>query len=473
MGARMQRERRGMGMLSALLGEGGDWQHAGKSASCGIPLSRWFWRIILLESEHRMHIKTILNYVTDYKSFVFGDAYWLPPEEAPSPTLVVDIVPRANGQPICSGCGAARSGYDQAAEARWFKFIPLWGITVYFTYRMRRVNCPDCGVKVERVPWSEGKSELTTEYKWFLARWAKRMSWSEVAVAFHLSWYQVYEAVKHAVSWGLAHRDLEQIEAIGVDELQWHRGHCYQTVVYQLDEGRKRLLWIGPDRTAKTLLQFFRFLGRERSARLQFVCSDMWQAYLKVIAKKASQAVHVIDRFHIMQQLGKAINLVRAAEAKKLKEDGYEPILAGSKWLLLKRPENLTEKQAIKLQEILRYNLKTVRSHLMKEDFQRFWDYWSPFWAGKFLDEWCRRAMRSRIEPMKKVARMLRAKRELILNWFRAEGQLSSGIVEGFNNKAKLITRKSYGFRTQEAYEIALYHNLGALPEPDFTHEFL
>jgi transposase len=214
-------------------------------------------------------------------------------------------------------------------------------------------------------------------------------------------------------------------------------------------------------------------LGKERSATLQFVCSDMWQAYLKVIAKKASQAIHVLDRFHVMQRIGKAIDMVRAAEVKQLKQDGYEPILKGSRWLLLKRPENLSDKQALKLKEILQYNPKSVRSHLMKEDFQGFWESWSPTWAGKFLDQWCTRAMRSKIEPMKQVARMLRDKRELLLNWFRAEGQLSAGIVEGFNNKLKLITRKSYGFRTQEAYESALYHNLGALPEPEFTHEFV
>ena len=205
---------------------------------------------------------------------------------------------------------------------------------------------------------------------------------------------------------------------------------------------------------------------------LGFVCSDMWQAYLKVIAKKAPQAIHVLDRFHVMQKMSKAIDKVRATEARQMKEDGYEPLLTGSRWLLLKRPENLSEKQAVKLSELLRYNLKSVRSHLMKEDFQSFWTYTYPAWAGKFLDAWCTRAMRSKIEPMKKVAQTLRNKRELLLNWFRADGALSSGVVEGFNNKLKLITRKSYGFRTQKAYETALYHNLGALPEPEFTHRF-
>ncbi len=417
-----------------------------------------------------MQLKTILNRVTNYKSFVVGKVRWV--EEPTGQALEIELHPRANARPLCSECGKACPGYDRASQPRRFEFIPLWMIPVYLVYWMRRVDCPRCGVKVERVPWAEGKSPMTTEYRWFLARWAKRMCWKDVAIAFRISWDRVYDAVKHAVSWGLEHRDLEGIEAIGIDEVQWHRGHEYQTVVYQLDAGKKRLLWVGKDRKAKTLLRFFRLLGKRRTAALEFICSDMWQPYLKVIAKKAGQAVHVLDRFHIMQRMGKAIDEVRAAEVKELLQGGYEPILKGARWLLLKRPENRTEKQTLKLREILRYNLKSVRSHLMKEDFQRFWEYTSATWAGKFLDQWCTRAMRSKLEPMKKVARMLRSKRALILNWFRAEGKISSGIVEGFNNKLKLVTRKAYGFRTQEAYETALYHNLGALPEPKFTHEF-
>jgi transposase len=418
-----------------------------------------------------MQLKTILNRVTNYKSFVFGKVTW--GEETDRLTLEVEVLPRANGRPICSGCGQVRPGYDRSAEPRRFEFIPLLGIAVFFAYCLRRVDCPKCGVKVEQVPWGDGKHSLTVEYQWYLAGWAKRMSWTEVAEAFRVSWDKVYNAVKQAVSWGLQHRSLEGIESIGIDEVQWHRGHAYQTVVYQLDGGNKRLLWVGADRTAKTLLRFFRFLGKERTVKLQFICSDMWQAYIKVIAKKASPAVHILDRFHVMQKMNKAINEVRASEVKQLQQDGYEPILKGARWVLLKRPENFTENQAAKLKQLLQYNLKSVRSHLMKEDFQRFWEYTHPSWAGKFLDQWCNRAMRSKLEPMKKMARTLRNKRDLILNWFRADGRISAGIVEGFNNKLKLITRKSYGFRTQEAYEIALYHNLGALPVRKFTHEFL
>jgi transposase len=416
-----------------------------------------------------MQLKTILNRVEPYKSFVYGKARWV--EGAVRPTIEVEVHPRRNGRPICSGCGKPSPGYDRL-PARRFEFVPLWGIAVLFVYAMRRVECPSCGVKVECVPWCDGKHQLTTSYRWFLAGWAKRLSWQEVADVFATTWENVFRSVKHAVWWGLAHRELTDLEAIGVDEIQWQRGHHYLTLVYQIDDGRKRLLWIARERTEESLRGFFEILSDQIRSGIRFVCSDMCQAYLNVIAEQASGALHVLDRFHIMKSMNAAIDEVRRSEARRMKQEGYEPLLKHSRWCLLKRPENLSDRQTAKLAELLKYNLQSVRSYLMREDFQQFWEYVSPGWAARFLDQWCTRAMRSKIEPMKKIARSLRAHRPLILNWFRAKGTISAGTVEGLNNKAKLTTRKAYGFRTYEAIEIALYHSLAALPQPEFTHKF-
>jgi transposase len=416
-----------------------------------------------------MQLKTILNRVEHFKSFVYGKVLWV--DGAPRPTIEVEIHPRKNGRPICSGCDQVRPGYDRL-PARRFEFVPLWGIAIYFVYAMRRVECPQCGVKVEKVPWCDGKNQLTITYRWFLARWAKRLSWQEVACAFRTTWENVFRSVKHAVSWGLVHRHLDGIQAIGVDEIQWQRGHRYLTLVYQIEDGLKRLLWVAQERTEDSLRGFFTILGDEARTGIRFVCSDMWKPYLNVIAEQIKQAVHVLDRFHIMKNMGDAIDKVRRGESKRLERDGYEPVLKNSRWCLLKRPENLTDKQTVKLAELLQYNLQSVRSYLLREDFQQFWEYSTPGWATRFLQQWCTRTMRSKIEPMKKVARSLREHHDLILNWFRAKGTISAGTVEGLNNKAKLTTRKSYGFRTFAAAEIALYHTLGALPEPESAHEF-
>ncbi len=191
-----------------------------------------------------------------------------------------------------------------------------------------------------------------------------------------------------------------------------------------------------------------------------------------MIAEHAGKAVHVLDRYHVMAQMNKALDEVRAAEVKRLKADGHEPVLKHSRWVLLKRPENLTEDQTAKLRELLRYNLQSVRAYLLREEFQRFWEYRSAYWAGRFLRDGCAKAMRSRIEPMKDVARMLRRHEGLLLNWFEAKGTISAGSVEGLNYNAKLTMRKAYGFGTLRGIKIALYHRLGDLPEPKFTHEF-
>jgi transposase len=191
-----------------------------------------------------------------------------------------------------------------------------------------------------------------------------------------------------------------------------------------------------------------------------------------VIKKKAINAINILDRYHVMALMSKAIDKVRAEESKQMKADGLEPLLTNSRFILLKRPENLTEKQEIKLAELVQYNLRSIRAYLLKEDFQHFWTYISPYYAGKFLDAWCTRTMRSKIDPMKKMAKTLRKHRPLLMNWLKARGELSSGVVEGFNNKAKLTMRKSYGFRTFRGIEIALYHALGDLPEPKATHRY-
>jgi transposase len=416
-----------------------------------------------------MHLKTLLNRLEKHKGFVYQSVRLL--DEDARLILEVTVRPRKGSRPVCSVCGQPGSGYD-TLPLRRFEFIPLWGVVVFWAYAMRRVNCPRCGIKVEAVPWANGKHRQTKTYAWFLASWAKRMSWSEVADAFHTSWHHVFTAVRMAVDWGRGHMNLDGVRAIGIDEMAWGRWHRYVTVVYQIDAGHKRLLWVGRERTVRTLLGFFRWFGPKRSSRLEFICSDMWKPYLKVIAKKACGAVHILDRFHIMAHLNKAVDKVRAGEARELKAKGLAPVLKSSRWLLLKKVENMTFRQIEKLATVLSYNLRTVRSYLMKEEFQFFWEYKSPYFAGRLLDQWCERAMRSRIEPMKDVARMLRRHRELILNWFRARKAFSSGVVEGLNGKAKLITKRSYGFRTYKCLEIAFYHGLGKLPEPEFTHKF-
>lgn len=403
-----------------------------------------------------------------HKGFVYEKTSLV---EGDSPRIEVIVKPRSNSKPVCDGCGKPGGTYDTQPQ-REFSFVPLWNIAVFLLYAPRRVNCRHCKrVVIERMPWAEGKCRLTNTYKLFLANWAKRLSWKETAEIFSTSWSSVYRSVKWCVRWGLVHRTLTNIESIGVDEIQYRRGHTYLTLVYQLDEGCKRLLHVAKDRWEKSLDSFFDILPDETTEGIKFACTDMWKAYLKVIKNRAPQSLNILDRFHIAKKMSEALDKVRADETRKLKADGYEPILKHTRWCLLKRKENLTSKQAATLRQLAKYNTDTFKAYLMKLDFDRFWQYKSKFYAEKFLRQWCARANRSKIEPMKKMARMLLEHQHLLLNWFETNG-LSSGAVEGFNNKAKLTFKKAYGFSEFETAQVALYHQLARLPEPDVTHRF-
>jgi transposase len=334
------------------------------------------------EANNGMQVKTILNRIQKHRGFVYGAVQF--EEQIDGLALTVDIVPHRRNRPRCSGCGAPGLVYDRLAP-RGFEFVPLWGVRVFFLYMMRRVACARCGVTVEQVPWATGKHQLTTTYQWFLATWAKRLSWLDVARVFRTSWDQVFRSVTMAVAWGRDHVDLTGIRAIGIDEIHWRHGSQFLTLVYQIDPMRKRLLWIGPHRRAKTLLRFFRWFGPERTATLTFICSDMWKAYLAVVAKKAGHALHILDRFHVAKHLNDAIDEVRRAEVRSLRHRGRQPLLTKARWVLLKRYEHQTRDQRARLRDLLQYNLRAVRAMILRDCVDHFWHYRSVDWAAAYL----------------------------------------------------------------------------------------
>jgi transposase len=211
-----------------------------------------------------MRLITLLNRCHHFPGFVYEKAR-LCQEHG-----IIEIVvrPRRGAKPVCSGCHQPASGYDHLG-VRSFEFVPFWGFMVLLLYRMRRVDCTTCGVKVEEVPWATGKHHLTKAYMLFLAHWARKLSWQETAVAFRTSWDKVCQAVEYVVAFGLEHRQLGAIQAIGVDEIQYAKGHKYLTLVYQIEHGCTRLLWIGKDRTVASFEGFFTMVGKPLADGIQ------------------------------------------------------------------------------------------------------------------------------------------------------------------------------------------------------------
>ncbi len=214
-----------------------------------------------------MLLKTILNDCLRWKSFVYGDIYFSKDRKS----INVPIKARKNGQAFCSVCKKPCSVYDSSKSSRDFESLPILSYRVFFVYFVRRVNCPCCGVKVEYLPWADGKKSLTIFYMKYLADWCRHLSWKEVSCKFHVSWNQVYASVEWVVEYGLKQRVLKGIQAIGVDEIQWKKNHQYLTLVYEISKTRVRLLWIGEKRTEKSFRKFFDLLG-EKSKDIRFVC---------------------------------------------------------------------------------------------------------------------------------------------------------------------------------------------------------
>lgn len=412
-------------------------------------------------------ITTLLNRLGKFKGFCIEAAHL---GERLQEGLKIFLRARKGSRAICSGCDQPGPTYDHLPERQWH-FIPLWGVMVFLVCALRRVDCPQCGVTVEKVPWATGKWRTADAFRLFLARWARKLSWSEVAQCFRVSWADVYGAVQWVVEYGLEHRELGSILAIGVDEVLVARGKFW-TLVYQIDADCRRLLWVGHNRTAATFEKFFKQMGPEVCAGIRYVCSDMWKAYLSVVKKRLKGALHILDRFHIRQLQNEAVDEIRRQETRAHAQAGLKPLLKKMRWTFLKRRRNWTGQERQRMRALEGSTLRTLRGFLLVEAFDHYWTYWTATWAGKFLDAWCARVARSKLEPLKKVARTLQQHRELMLNYFRARKEYSSGVIEGLNNKVKLTFRKSYGFKTAKAREVALFHVLGKLPEPQMTHEF-
>jgi transposase len=282
-----------------------------------------------------------------------------------------------------------------------------------------------------------------------------------VAEHFRLNWKTVEAAVEGAVLWGLAHRRWRPLHVLGLDEVSRRKGQQYLTVVYDLARGR--VVWVGRDRTTKTMEAFFAWLGPRRARSIHTVCCDMWAVYVDAVRTHLPQARVVFDRFHVSQHLSRAVDEVRRQTWRRMQgRDKAE--FKKTRFLWLTNPENLRREQRTRLSALLRLNSPIVKGYLLKEDLRRFWEYRSTAWAEGHLRQWLWRASHSHLQPFQKLARMLRTHRDGVLAWTRI--RVTNGALEGMNNKIKVISHRAFGYRTPWTFIANIYHCCGDLPLP-------
>lgn len=352
----------------------------------------------------------------------------------------------------CGGCGRrARRRHDRAWRS--WRHLDVFGWRCYLRYAIWRVRCPRCGVRTEKVPWAAAGSRFTRDFEQQVAWLAQRCDLTAVMGYFRISWPSVRRIVDRVVerAWD-ADSALDGLRVIGVDEISYRRHHHYLTVV--VDHLSGRVVWAGKDRKAKTLLRFFRALGPERTAQLESISADMWEPYVIVLRRKAPQARIIFDRFHIVRHLNEAVTkvrqqLIRDADPQTRRD------LKNTRFPVLKLPTSRTPEDRQVLEEQVRGNRTLYRAMLLKDDFMDLYTYHREGWARRFLQGWLRRAMHSKLEPIKKVARMIRNHLDGVVGW--VQWQISNGRLEGMNNRIRLLSHRSFGLHSAEALISLVY----------------
>ena len=367
----------------------------------------------------------------------------------------------------CSGCGEKCSLKDHAKQREWRHMDTMQFETV-MRARVPRTDCPQCGVKTCAVPWADLHGRFTLMFEAFAVRVLQASSNVEQArQLLGLNWKGLHRIMERAVERGLAKRELDEVEHVGMDEKSFGRGHDYVPLMTDIDGARVLEVSRGRDEAAANVL--WSALSGEQKSNVKAVAMDMWPAFANSAERHVPEAEIVHDRFHISKHLNEAVDKVRRQEHKALRKEGDET-LTGTKQLWLFNPENLSEENWLVFEPLKQQELKTARAWAIREQFRWFWDYRYAGNARKFFKQWYQWAIRCRLEPVKKVARMLKCHLDRILSWFRHH--ISNGMAEGYNSRIQSIKTAARGFRNFANYRTRILFfcgKLNLLPSP--THE--
>lgn len=371
-------------------------------------------------------------------------------------TVYVDLTNKAVGG--CATCGKSCAGYDHRIR-RW-RHLDTCQYQTVIEAKMLRVECDEHGVSTVPVPWADKGSKLTALFEAVVIDWLKEASISAVATQLKLSWKMVDGIMKRAVERGLMRRKEIEVTKIGVDETSFKKGHDYVSIV--TDAERKRILFIADDRKADSLDGFFKCLSIEQLNAIKSISMDMWAPFIKAVRDniKGSEEKIAFDKFHVAQHLGNAVDKVRKSEHKDLKSHGRDDLVK-SKYKWLRNPNNMSAEQWKDFAVLRKSNLKTARAWAIKELAMDLWGYKVRGWAEKGWLAWYGWAIRSKLDPIKRVAKMIKNHLWGIINAIVLNA--NNGHAESMNSKVQKIKRMACGFRCKERFKNALYFHLGDL----------
>jgi transposase len=373
----------------------------------------------------------------------------------------IELLPRADRVKLCSGCQQpAQAEHDR--EERWIRDLPIFETPVELLVQRCRVICRQCGPKLEHLAWLAPYQRVTRRLALSVARLCRILPIKHVAEYFDLHWETVKTIDQAHLEATLPPPNLSRLEVIAIDDFAIRKGHRFATLI--VEPTRKEVLWIGVGRSVEQLRPFFERLGQEGCRRLQAAVMDMWEPYEVAVRQHCPQARIVYDLFHVASKYAReVIDRVRVDEANRLRSDKpARHVVKSTRWLLLRNAENISPSDRIRLNELLGANRALMIVYVLKDDLKHLWDFHDEGAAKEFWEQWYRRARRSRVEPLKKFALNLKEKLSGVLAHCR--WPLHTSLLEGINNKIKVIKRMAYGFRDQDYFFLKIRQAFPGIP---------
>jgi len=345
---------------------------------------------------------------------------------------------------VCSRCGQVyRASYDSSFR-RW-RHLDVAGRRCFIEYQLRRVECRDCGVRVEAVPWARPDARHTRDFENLVAFCAQQMAKSQVQALLRIAWDTVGRIIERVVADHLDERRLARLVSIGCDELSYRRGQRYLTNV--ADHATGRIVWSSPGRNAQTLHAFFDELGARKDS-IKAISIDMSGGYEKAIRAALPDAQIAFDPFHVVALASRAVDDVRREEwnAKGKSRTPEGKWIKNVRWALRKAPESLTDRQRIALAHVQQTNARLYRAYLLKEQLRALYHLDDPAQAPEHLKAWLAWASRSKLKPFIRLAHTLRRYRDGILAAITLG--LTNARLEGLHSKVRLLSHRSFGFHS-------------------------
>lgn len=353
----------------------------------------------------------------------------------------------------CSRCGSAE-GELQGTVSRSFRLPPIGSKPVFLEFPIPRFRCRSCNVvRQVKLPFAEARRSYTRSFERYALELSRRMTIDDVAKHLSVGWDMIKDIQQRFLQRRFGKPKLHKLKRIAIDEIAVGKGHDYLTVVMNLETGA--VVFVGDGRGMDALEPFWRRLRRAR-ARIEAVATDMSQAYVRAVRENLPEAVLVFDRFHVTKLFNEKLSNLRRELYRQATDEQHKNVLKGTRWLLLKNPENLSadRNEEERLEEALALNRSLSVAYYLKEDLRQIWEQAGPASGAWVLDDWIRRAKASKIRMLEKFAETLERHREGILAWY--EHPISTGPLEGTNNKIQTMKRQAYGFRDREFYKLKI-----------------